>query len=327
MEIVVEVIEPGRRAPSIKRFQKTEVTIGRAWDSDLVIVDPELDPQHAKLVFDQEAASFLLEDLHSANGTRHNGRKFTGSVEVAFGDSITVGQTNFRIHRAGDAVAPTKVHSRVEQILNQIGHPAIATASMIAALFLYQSSQFLISGQRFEWENQLQSLLGVATGLIFWAILWGTITRILKHQVKIWSHLALASVIVIVSVVLNEIHGLITFNALSPTLSDLITTLNTALLILAWIFLGMTITSHVKVRPRIVTACALAGLYLLTNFLVPRFQTETWVGLVPLETKSQNPALKISPAQSPDDFMQRIEENMLDTSRRAEELREENQGG
>lgn len=327
MEIVVEVIEPGRRAPSIKRFQKTEVTIGRAWNSDLVIVDAELDPHHAKLVFDQEAETFSLEDLDSENGTRHNGRKFKGRAQVAFGESITVGQTSFRIHRAGDAVAPAKIHSRLEQALNQIGHPVIAIALLAVALFLYQSSLFLVSGLRFEWENQLQSLFSIGTGLIFWAILWGTIARVLKHQIKIWSHLALASIILIASVFLAELEGLISFNALSPTLSDLFTTLNTALLILALVFLGLTITSHVKPRPRLITACALAGLYLMTNFLVPRFQTETWVGLVPLETKSQNPALRISPAQSSEDFMLRIEENMLDTGRRAEELREENQDG
>jgi len=325
MEIVVEVIEPGRRAPSIKRFQKDEISIGRAWASDLVIVDAEIDPEHARLVFDPESQAFSLEDLGSANGTRHNGRKFTGKVQVAFGDSITVGQTTFRIHRASDSVAPPKVHSRIEQILNQVSHPVIAIALMAIALFLYQSSGFLANEEKFTWENQLEDLLTIATRLIFWAILWGAITRVIKHQIKIWGHLALASAVLILFVVLSEFESLISFNALSPTLSDLIAALNNALIIFVWIFLGMMITSHVKSRPRVMAACALAGLYLLTSFLVPRFQTETWVGLVPLKVESLQPGLRITRTQSPEDFLLVVEENMQGTRLRAEELRAENE--
>ena len=325
MEVVVEVIEPGRRAPSIKRFNKEEISIGRAWSSDLVIVDAEIDPEHARLEFHPESQAFSLEDLGSANGTRHNGRKFADKIQVDFGDSVTVGQTTFRIHRANDPVAPPKTHSRPELFLNKLSHPAMAILLMAVALFLYQSSVFIESGEPFKWENQLQGLLSIATGLFFWAAFWGAITRVIKHQVKFWSHLALVSIVLILFVALNEFESLISFNALSPTLSDLMVALNTAFIIFVWLAVGMAITSNAKSRPRITTAFALAGLYLLTSFLIPRFQTETRVAEIPLKTESRRPGLKVASTQSSDNFLLIVEENMQNTRQRAEELRIENE--
>lgn len=323
MEVVVEIAEPGRRAPSIKRFNLTEIRIGRAWDNDLVITDAEVDPYHVKLIFDDLANAYEIQDLESGNGTRVKGKKFGGRSQGDFDEPITIGQTSFRIHRISDAVAPAKIHSRTEQILQKVGQPWTAILVAFAAIFLIQYSAYIGSGQKFEWNNQLQGFIAIAFGLVAWALLWGGITKLLKHQFKVWAHLGLAASILILSLLIGMIEGFLSFNLLSPSISELLEALGISLLIFVWVLLGFIVTTVTKLRTRVVTASVLASLFLLTSFLLPKIQTQSWVGLVPLETKSLPPGLKIAPSKTTEHFLQRIQENIEDTNQRAITAREE----
>lgn len=323
MEIVVEIAEPGRRAPSIKRFNQTEIIVGRAWSADLVIADAEVDAHHVKLSFDAEVGGFLVEDLNSANGTRLNGRRLEKAVQTSFGNSLTVGQTTFRVHQKADAVAPAKIHSRTEQILQKLGHPVIAVMTAISAIFLVQYSEFISSGSQFSWNNQLQGLIATAIGLVVWAMLWGGITKLLKHQFKVWAHLGLAAGLIIASLALTEIENLLAFNFLSPSVSELLQAFGIGAMIFVWVLLGLIITANTKVRTRMSVAAGLAGLFLLTSFLLPRLQTQNWVNLVPLETQSLSPGARVAPTRSNESFFLLIEDNIRESEERAIEAREE----
>jgi len=63
-------------------------TIGRASLNHIVIDDPAVSAQHA--IIARSADSYRLQDLHSTNGTRVNGRPVT-EVELKDGDKIQFG--------------------------------------------------------------------------------------------------------------------------------------------------------------------------------------------------------------------------------------------
>ena len=46
------------------------------------------------MLFDEDAASFTIEDLQSTNGTRVNGKRVR-CAELATGDQIQIGRTLF----------------------------------------------------------------------------------------------------------------------------------------------------------------------------------------------------------------------------------------
>ena len=62
-------------------------TIGRASLNHIVIDDPRVSAQHA--IIARSADSYRLQDLHSTNGTRVNGRPV--EVELKDGDKILFG--------------------------------------------------------------------------------------------------------------------------------------------------------------------------------------------------------------------------------------------
>ncbi len=73
---VVEGPDKGR----LHIFDNNGGTIGRSGDADLMLEDPNLSRRHAEVIYDDGA--FLLEDLGSTNGTRVDGVRIQGPVEL-----------------------------------------------------------------------------------------------------------------------------------------------------------------------------------------------------------------------------------------------------
>ncbi|MEO0321420.1 MAG: ATP-binding protein [Myxococcota bacterium] len=85
--VVLAGDRPGRKLPV-----ESALHLGRSSSSDLHIDDVQASRRHARI--DRSSGGyFLLEDLGSRNGTRVNGEPVKGSVALAFGDRIEVGET------------------------------------------------------------------------------------------------------------------------------------------------------------------------------------------------------------------------------------------
>ncbi|MAG29487.1 MAG: hypothetical protein CL908_01180 [Deltaproteobacteria bacterium] len=72
-----------------------EVVIGRNPTTDITLLDEGISREHALVLFDEDAAGYLIEDLQSTNGTKVNGKRVR-SAPLSEGDEIQIGQTLFR---------------------------------------------------------------------------------------------------------------------------------------------------------------------------------------------------------------------------------------
>lgn len=82
-----------------QRFALAASTVlGRGQFADLVIADLAVSRRHAQI--EPEGAAWLLRDLESANGTRHNGKVLLAPVRLDDGDAVELGQTRLRVHLA-----------------------------------------------------------------------------------------------------------------------------------------------------------------------------------------------------------------------------------
>lgn len=70
-----------------------DVTIGRAAQNDIVLRDPYISKNHAKITIDE--GEYFLEDLGSANGTFINDTRIFDVVKLRDGDRIRIGQVEF----------------------------------------------------------------------------------------------------------------------------------------------------------------------------------------------------------------------------------------
>jgi hypothetical protein len=74
---------------------ETQITIGRAEDSTLVITDDYASARHARLV--PRDGQWYLEDLGSTNGTYLDRAKVTGPTPVPLGVPIRIGRTSLEL--------------------------------------------------------------------------------------------------------------------------------------------------------------------------------------------------------------------------------------
>lgn len=71
------------------------ITLGRSRDCDCVLADATVSRVHARLR--RRDTAWLLRDLRSSNGTRVNGYRVLGEVEVRPGDRVSFGAMAFRL--------------------------------------------------------------------------------------------------------------------------------------------------------------------------------------------------------------------------------------
>lgn len=89
-------------------LDKEVITLGRAPTNDVVIAEPQVSRQHARIVRQDDV--LVIEDLGSTNGTFVNGMRLVGPHVLLNGDVISLGDAvRFTYYAGGPAGARTTV--------------------------------------------------------------------------------------------------------------------------------------------------------------------------------------------------------------------------
>jgi hypothetical protein len=90
LEVVAAMgLEPGTH------FDLSEgATMGRADGADIEIDDPFASSVHARIF--PRGQFMYIEDMGSTNGTYHNGRRLRGAERLKVGDTVRIGETEYR---------------------------------------------------------------------------------------------------------------------------------------------------------------------------------------------------------------------------------------
>jgi len=89
------VVTAGQLAGTRLTLGESQITIGRAEDSTLVITDDYASARHARLV--PREGQWYIEDLGSTNGTYLDRSKITGPTPVPLGVPIRIGRTSLEL--------------------------------------------------------------------------------------------------------------------------------------------------------------------------------------------------------------------------------------
>jgi len=86
------------------------ITIGRKSTCDLVLDDPQISREHARVIVSD--ASAAIQDLSSGNGVTVNGRRIQGLHRLVIGDRIQIGTHTIQV--IGPSDAGPSVHDESE---------------------------------------------------------------------------------------------------------------------------------------------------------------------------------------------------------------------
>jgi hypothetical protein len=108
-------IAEGQESGKAFTFEQPAITIGRTDECDVVLYDPGVSRQHARIF--SEGPSYFVEDMGSANGTKVNGLAVK-KQQLSEGDSVALGAVVFRFS---------------EQVKATNGAPAVPGTRIVAA--------------------------------------------------------------------------------------------------------------------------------------------------------------------------------------------------
>jgi len=188
------------------------ISIGRSWNSDLIIRDRFVDADHLRLSLSDEGG-FLLEDLSSTNGSQVNGKLLHAkSNKYSLETDIRLGDTSIRFFDADATVAPTTLRSKWFALAERFSSwQSLLVLTIVAALTQSIVSE-LRTAEPFQFDAFLVSLAGVLALLTFWSLVLGFIAKLIRGESNHRALWVLACLGIIVANVMTVVILILRFN-------------------------------------------------------------------------------------------------------------------
>ena len=276
MDVIIELISRSRRVIERYHFTGDSVSIGRAYDNDLIISDPHISPHHA-IIRDLGEEGWRLEDLNSKNGifTRRH-QRINSQETITSGEELILGKTHLRIFDRLHKVADALSMNPVEKVIQPLSRTPNAIVFILIALAIFGLDSYLDLYVEFEFRHIFMDTMGmmlIATG---WALLWALIGRIIRHDARFLIQLVITLTYLLCEVVFSNLLDLLAFNSSSDTGAFVLGTIGHFFLFSSLLWLNLYVAISQSDRKRLLMSfgisSSVAGLFLLYYFLnIPEF--------------------------------------------------------
>lgn len=276
MDIIIELISRSKRLLERHHFTGDSITIGRAYDNDLIISDPHLSEHHAKLS-DHDDNDWQIEDLDSKNGIfirKH--QRIHEKTSINSGDEIILGKTHIRIydrfHKVPDAISMNPI----EIIIRPLSNPWNAALLIIFTLLIFAFEGYFDLYVDFEYRYIFRNVMGVTLVGVVWAVIWGFIGRVIRHDARFMVHLVIILVILLCALIFSIFLDLLSFNSSSGTPSFVLGTFGFYFLFFTLIWLSLYLAFSQTDSKRLLTSFGISTSFvaigLIYNYLnIPEF--------------------------------------------------------
>jgi hypothetical protein len=236
-----------------------EITVGRAFDNDVILEDPYVSPHHLRLT--KTSDGWQVDDLESLNGLRRD-VSAGGAGPLRSGESVRIGNTVLRVydesHPVDAALELGDAEVRFSVLARHTVWPALIVVSALASLV----TGYWSSVEEFKPLAMTQNvLLGVFVMLLI-AAFWALLGRLFRHHAYFLAHLSIWLIFGLLVSVVTFIAQWIGYNANSLAVEEtLISVLELCVGIFAlWCSLSLATNLHGKVRIAAAVSAALAWL-------------------------------------------------------------------
>lgn len=277
MDVIIEQISRSQRVLERHRFMGVNVSIGRAYDNDLIISDPHISEHHA-ILRDMGEDGWQIEDLNSKNGiytNKHN--RISSYATVVSGDEITIGRTHLRIYDRRHQVPDALSMNPVEKVMTPLSRTGNALFFIAFVLLIFALDSYLDQYVDNEFKHVLMDTVGITLVGICWALAWALIGRIMRHDARFLVQLVIVMGYLLSEVIFSNFLDLLAFNSSSGSTAFAVGVVGHFLLFSLLLWLNLYIAINQTDRKRLLLSCGVSGsavtLVLLYYFLnVPGFR-------------------------------------------------------
>jgi len=230
------------------RISATPLSVGRAWNSDVILQDKFVDPDHLSLTLDEEG-EVVLADLASTNGTSVAGKPLQGeSRAYRLGDPIKLGDTRLAIFDQRGGVAPTSIRSSWFLMADKFkSFPALCVLTLLT-LAMSIFSNWLFVQQPVDLRGALLSGVGTLLVIVLGSLVLGFISKLTRGEGNVRALWVLACLGVVITELALLILIVLRFNLQHLEWANLLSTI-VLIVIASWLMVGVfTYTSHLTAR-------------------------------------------------------------------------------
>jgi len=189
----LEVLDRANNVVDRFAVSSLPVSVGRAYDNDLVVADPFVCPHHLTIDRD-ETGETVAADRNSINGlfaqrTRHR----VQSCVLTDGQPIRFGHTRLRYRSRTFQVDATLPDHHTRKALGVFESPGLQLLVFASTLLILWASGFLDSVEIREASEPAFDVIVPVTMIVVWAGLWAFAGRVVTHRIKFLAHCAIIS--------------------------------------------------------------------------------------------------------------------------------------
>ncbi|MDR0275222.1 MAG: FHA domain-containing protein [Burkholderiaceae bacterium] len=293
--IWIEVLARQRETVTRQRVSGPLVTIGRAYDNDIVLDDPHVAPHHLRLLRGPDG-NWSADDLGTLNGMFVNGAR-RASALLDGQTALQIGQTGIRLRTPACAVPPELPLLRAKP-----GWP-LALACLAALLGCMLLQVWINETGEPKLIAYLTPLLAGPVTVGMWAAVWSVLARIFTGRAQYGRHLFIASAGLLVYTVYEPFTQLGAFALSLPALTGYE-------FVAMWLILAAVCFAHLRAFGPARLALKAASVLLLAALSIAiqglgmsDFRSRSNQPTTVLLNKLQPPALRLAPPQTQSDFL------------------------
>ncbi|MBL4673734.1 MAG: FHA domain-containing protein [Arenicella sp.] len=264
--LIVEIIgKEGLRIERVK-LNTNGLSIGRAWNSDIIIQDRFVDADHLRFSVNQEQ-QILIDDVSSTNGSRLAGKALNGNSQLyRFGDILSIGDTRIKVFDADTAVAPAALRSKWFLLAERFSRIRALFILTVFAVLTQAAQEYSSSIEPVKLENLVLAAFSVVLLLLIWSLVLGFVAKLIRGESNIKALWALGSLATVVLNLVGLILLFVRFNLQDVSLGETLSILLFGVFSI-WLLAGVfSYTTHIQNRNKWLCSFLIAvSLYAITE--------------------------------------------------------------
>jgi pSer/pThr/pTyr-binding forkhead associated (FHA) protein len=317
-EVIIEEISRGHKLISRHKLNQASLTIGRGYQSDIILPDPHVCPNHLQLTHNGE--HWVIRDSGSINGSfLADGKTELGEHIVNSGDVFSLGKSQIRVIFPNHPVAQTVRFSPFESFINLMRNPMVLSLSILLFAFVSGYLFYLNKGIESNFSQLLVPAIGMT--LLFAAWPWGVslISHLTKHDARIMTQLGISFAFFNLLWVSDVLDSIVAFNFSSNWPMSSLMTLVPIALAFSLFWLNSYIGFHMSERRRIIVAASLTLLFFGGSLLVQFSNKPEFSARPNYDATIMIPSFMLAPSSDVDTFIENSKTLFKETQEMAQE--------
>ena len=318
--IVIQVQDgSGVRYERCTLVPEQRLLIGRGWDCDVIVQDPQVDAKHGELWVSTDGA-YRFRDLESLNGSKIAA---SDSGEIESGTSIRLGRSRLTIFSTSHTVPPAVEPSRWDAIRRLLEQPlwtGLSLAALMVIALLVRLSE-TIEPLSADTVVGVVSYLAFALGL--WVLFWGVLSKLWRDAMHFRAHLSIAACAGVGAYLVSQVGRFVGWQIQSVDVSELLIAVGEAALLFVTLALTLGVATRLSKRAIFWFSCVPGALLLISIYVLPMLGDEDIEWYPTLVSGSYPPSWQLSGSDSLEGFLEKSPSLYESSAKRALERAQE----